>query len=153
MALRQVRNYIDDEVLRKRSKPVEKIDKRLIGLIDDMLETMYFSNGVGLAAPQVGILKRIIVVDVGEGAIKLINPELIEAEGEQQDFEGCLSVPGIIGKVKRPEKVKVKALDEKGDAIMIEGTGLLARAFCHEIDHLEGILFIDKIIPDTKKSI
>lgn len=153
MALRQVRNYIDDEVLRKKSKIVEKIDKRLIGLIDDMLETMYASNGVGLAAPQVGILKRIIVVDIGEGAIKLINPELVETEGEQQDFEGCLSVPGIAAEVKRPEKVKVKALDEKGDTIIIEGTGLLARAFCHEIDHLDGILFIDKIIPGTKKSI
>jgi peptide deformylase len=120
-------SYIDDEVLRKKSRPVEKIDKRISVLIDDMLETMYSSNGVGLAAPQVGILKRIIVVDVGEGAIKLINPELIEIEGEQQDFEGCLSVPGIAGEVKRPEKVKVKALDEKGDTIMIEGTGLLAR--------------------------
>jgi peptide deformylase len=153
MALRQVRNYTDDEVLRKKSKSVEKIDKRVTALIDDMLETMYASNGVGLAAPQVGILKRIIVIDVGEGAIKLINPELIETEGDQQDLEGCLSVPGISGEVTRPEKVKVKALDEKGDTIMIEGTGLLARAFCHEIDHLEGILFIDKIIPGTKKSI
>jgi peptide deformylase len=153
MALRKVMSYIDDEVLRKKSRPVEKIDKRISVLIDDMLETMYSSNGVGLAAPQVGILKRIIVVDVGEGAIKLINPELIEIEGEQQDFEGCLSVPGIAGEVKRPEKVKVKALDEKGDTIMIEGTGLLARAFCHEIDHLDGILFIDKIVPGTKKNI
>lgn len=153
MALRQVMNYIDDGVLRKKSKHVEKIDKRILTLIDDMVETMYSSNGVGLAAPQVGILKRIIVVDVGEGIIKLINPKLIEMEGEQQDLEGCLSVPEVAGEVKRPQKVKVQAIDENGDNIELDGTGLLARALCHEIDHLDGILFIDKIVPGTKKDI
>ncbi len=152
MALRQVMNYIDDEVLRKISKPVEKVDKKIITLIDDMVETMYSSNGVGLAAPQVGVLKRIIVVDVGDGIIKLINPEFIKVEGEQQDFEGCLSVPGITGEVKRPEKVSVRALNENGENVEVEAEGLLSRAFCHEIDHLNGILFIDKIVPGTKQN-
>lgn len=153
MALRKVMNYIDDEILRKKSKLVEKVDDKLLTLLDDMVETMHSSNGVGLAAPQVGILKRVIVVDVGEGIIKLINPEIVALEGEQLDFEGCLSIPGIAGEVKRPEKVRVKALDETGNNIVLEGEGLLARAFCHEIDHLDGILFIDKIVPGTKKNV
>ncbi|WP_010243401.1 peptide deformylase [Acetivibrio cellulolyticus] len=153
MALRQIRNYIDDDVLRKKSKVVEKIDEKILNLLDDMAETMYQSNGVGLAAPQVGILKRVVVIDVGEGLIKLINPQIISMEGEQQDIEGCLSVPDIIGEVKRANKVKVKAIDEKGNSIELDGTGLLARAFCHEIDHLDGILFIDKIVNGTKKYI
>ncbi|NLD47351.1 MAG: peptide deformylase [Clostridiaceae bacterium] len=153
MALRKVMNYIDDEILRKKSKLVEKVDDKLLTLLDDMVETMHSSNGVGLAAPQVGILKRVIVVDVGEGIIKLINPEIVALEGEQLDSEGCLSIPGIAGEVKRPEKVRVKALDETGNNIVLEGEGLLARAFCHEIDHLDGILFIDKIVPGTKKNV
>ena len=113
---------------------------------------MYKENGAGLAAPQVGILKRLIVVDIGDGLIKLINPEIVEHEGEQQDEEGCLSVPEIIGEVKRPYKVKVKGLNELGEEIEIKAIGFLARAFCHEIDHLDGILFIDKVISSTIKN-
>lgn len=107
---------------------------------------MYAADGVGLAAPQVGILKRIAVVDVGEGPLNLINPEIIETEGQYIDEEGCLSIPGRQGKVLRPEKVRVEALNEKGEKFTLEGEGLLARALCHEIDHLDGILFIDKLI-------
>lgn len=151
MALRRITNYKKDNILRKKSKYVDKIDKRILQLLNDMAETMYKENGVGLAAPQVGILKRVIVVDIGEGLIKLINPEIVEKEGEQQDAEGCLSIPGIIGEVKRPCRVKVKGINENGENIEIKATGFLARAFCHEIDHLEGILFIDKAIPDTIK--
>ena len=115
-------------------------------LIEDMKETMYKEDGVGLAAPQVGILKRIAVIDVGEGPITIINPEIIEQKGSYIDIEGCLSIPGRQGEVERPEWVKVKALNEKGEEVIYEGEGLLARAFCHEIDHLDGILFIDKIV-------
>lgn len=150
MAIRQLR-YIGDPILRKKSREVTKIDDRIKILLDDMLETMYKNEGVGLAAPQVGILKRVVVIDIGEGPIKLINPEIISMEGEVIDVEGCLSVPGESGEVKRPNKVKVKYLDENGNELMIEGTGLLARALCHEIDHLNGILFVDKI--ETKSSI
>ena len=118
-------------------------------LISDMIETMYDADGVGLAAPQVGILKRIVVVDIGEGVQALINPEIINETGEQTDYEGCLSVPGVRAKVKRPAEVLVKALDKNGSEIEIKGSGLMARALCHELDHLDGILFIDKAIPDT----
>jgi len=149
MALRQIKDYRKDDILRKRSKYVEKIDERIQTLINDMIETMYKADGVGLAAPQVGILKRIIVIDVGEGVHVLLNPEIIEEKGEQTDYEGCLSVPGIRAQVKRPEHVLVKALDRYGKEIQIRGTGLLARALCHEIDHLNGILFLDKAIPGT----
>ncbi|WML35143.1 peptide deformylase [Clostridium sp. OS1-26] len=145
MGLRNIRKY-GDEILRKKSRKVEAINDRILTLIKDMEETMYEAQGVGLAAPQVGILKRIIVVDVGEGIIKLINPEIIFKEGSQLDVEGCLSVPGEQGEVERPNKVVVKALDEKGQEIIVEGEGLLARALCHEIDHLDGILFVDKTI-------
>lgn len=146
MALRNIANYKTDDILRKKSRTVEKINERILQLLDDMAETMYKGNGAGLAAPQVGILKRIIVVDIGDGLIKLINPEIVEKQGEQQDEEGCLSVPEIIGEVKRPYKIKVKGLNELGEEIEIKATGFLARAFCHEIDHLDGILFIDKAI-------
>ena len=149
MALRNITNYKTDDILRKKSRNVDKIDERTLQLLDDMAETMYKENGAGLAAPQVGILKRVIVVDIGDGLIKLINPEIVEHEGEQQDEEGCLSVPEIIGEVKRPYKLKVKGLNELGEEIEIKATGFLARAFCHEIDHLDGILFIDKVIPST----
>lgn len=149
MALRYITNYKEDEILRKKSKYVDKIDKRTLQLLDDMAETMYKNDGVGLAGPQVGILKRVIVVDIGEGLLKLINPEIIEQEGEEQAPEGCLSIPRISAKVKRPYKVKVKALDENGKNVEIEAVGFLARAFCHEIDHLNGILFIDKAVPGT----
>jgi len=144
MAIRKIRT-IGDDVLRKISKPVEKIDARLLTLLDDMVDTMYHANGVGLAAPQVGILKRAIVVDVGEGVYKLINPEIIEEEGEQIDEEGCLSVPNRSGVVRRPKKVSVKALNEKGQEIIIQAEDLFARALCHEIDHLNGILYVDKV--------
>ncbi|EJO5347937.1 peptide deformylase [Clostridium botulinum] len=145
MAIRNIRKY-GDELLRKKSRKVEKIDDRILTLLEDMEETMYTAEGVGLAAPQVGILKRVVVIDVGEGIIKLINPEIIETEGKETDVEGCLSVPGKQGEVERPYKVKVKALNEKGEEIVLEGEGLLARAFCHEIDHLDGVLFVDKVI-------
>lgn len=151
MALRNIVNYKKSDILRKKSRYVDNIDKRTLQLIDDMVETMYKENGVGLAAPQVGVLKRVIVVDIGNGLIKLINPEIIEQEGEQQDIEGCLSIPNIIGEVIRPYKVKIKGLNENGEEIEIEATELLARAFCHEVDHLNGILFIDKAVSDTIK--
>lgn len=145
MATRQIRKNGDD-VLRKKSKPVEKINDRIITLIDDMVETMYQADGVGLAAPQVGVLRRVIVVDVGEGLIKLINPEIISYSGEQVDTEGCLSIPNVHGEVKRPQSVIVRGMNEKGEKVEIKGSGLLAVALCHEIDHLDGILFIDKAI-------
>ena len=113
-------------------------------LLDDMLDTMRAANGVGLAAPQVGILRRIVIVDIGEGLIEMINPEIVATEGEQEGEEGCLSVPDEVGIVKRPNIVTVKATDRNGEPFTIRGEGLLARAFCHEIDHLDGILYIDK---------
>ena len=145
MALRNIRKYGDD-ILRKKSKKVDVINNRIITLLKDMEETLYEEDGIGLAAPQVGVLKRAIVVDIGEGIYKLINPEIIYSEGSYIDKEGCLSIPGVQGEVKRPNKVKVKALNEKGEEIIVEGENLLARAFCHEIDHLNGILFIYKVI-------
>jgi peptide deformylase len=144
MAIRQI-VQIGDTVLRKKSKVVEKIDAKIIQLLDDMADTMYHADGVGLAAPQVGILKRVVVIDIGDGLLELINPEIIETSGEQLDDEGCLSVVGEAGAVRRPYRVKVRAFDRNGNLIEIEGEELLARAFCHEIDHLEGVLFVDKI--------
>ena len=146
MALRNIMNYQTDEILRKKAKAVENVKSRIQSLLADMTETMYHADGAGLAAPQVGILRRLVVIDIGAGLIKLINPVIVEADGEQQEMEGCLSIPGIYGKVKPPEKVVVKALDENGKPFDLEGTGMLARALCHEIDHLNGILFIDKVI-------
>ncbi|NLK97496.1 peptide deformylase [Defluviitalea saccharophila] len=145
MALRQIRKD-GDEILRKKSKEVKEITPSILTLLDDMAETMYAADGVGLAAPQIGILKRIVVIDVGDGIIELINPEIIETDGEQVCAEGCLSIPGISGEVKRPERVKVKALNRHGEEIILEGEDLLAVAFCHEIDHLNGVLFTDKVI-------
>lgn len=147
MALRTIRKN-GDELLRKKSKKVDVINERILTLLDDMVETMHDADGVGLAAPQVGILKRVVVIDIGEGVLKLINPEIISTEGNYIDVEGCLSIPGEQGQVERPYKVKVKALNEKGEEIIVEGEELLARALCHEIDHLEGVLFIDKVIND-----
>ena len=144
MALRKI-VQIGDSVLRKKCKPVEKIDDKIIQLLDDMADTMYEADGVGLAAPQVGILKRIAIVDVGDGLIELINPEIIEVKGTQTDDEGCLSVVNEFGPVTRPYYVKVRAYNRKGELFEIEGEELLARAFCHEIDHLDGVLFVDKI--------
>ena len=145
MAIRIIRQD-NDPILRKKSKEVEKIDSRIHILLEDMVETMYNAEGVGLAAPQVGVLKRVIVIDVGEGLIKLINPEILEEHGEEREVEGCLSLPDKSGEVIRPSIVKVKGMNIKGEEIILEGTGLLARAFCHEIDHLNGILFTDKIV-------
>ncbi len=145
MAKRTIRTDGDD-VLRKVCKPVNKMTPRTEELIDDMFETMYDSNGVGLAAPQVGILKRIVVIDVMDGnPLVLINPEIIETEGEQTGPEGCLSLPGLEGEVTRPERVVCKALDRNMEEITVEGEGLLARCICHELDHLDGILYKDKV--------
>jgi peptide deformylase len=142
-----VRNILKfgDETLRKQCKPMQKYDLRLWLLLRDMADTMYKAEGVGLAAPQVGILRRVVVIDVGDehGLIELINPEIIATEGEQEGSEGCLSAPGRRGYVKRPNKVTVKAQDRKGKPFEITGEGLLARAFCHEIDHLNGVLYSD----------
>ena len=151
MGLRNIRYHQEkDTILRKKSKMVKAVDEKILELLEDMAETMYQEDGVGLAAPQIGILKRLVVIDVGEGLIKLINPVIIEASGEQQGIEGCLSVPGVSGEVIRPQKVRIEAQNEKGEYIELEGEDLLARAFCHELDHLEGILFIDKMLPDTE---
>lgn len=136
----------DNEILRKKSREVETIDERILTLLDDMAETMYAANGVGLAAPQVGVLKRVVVIDIGDGLIELINPVITYKKGEQIDAEGCLSVPGKSGTVSRPEKVMVRALNRNGEEINIEGVGLLARALCHEIDHLSGKIYTDHVI-------
>lgn len=143
MAIREVRE-IGDEILTKPCKEVTKMTFRTKVLIQDMLDTMYEKMGVGLAASQVGVLKKIVVIDVGEGPIVLINPEILETSGEQTGEEGCLSVPGKWGIVTRPEKVKVRALNMEMEPFETEGEGLLARAFCHEIDHLYGELYVDK---------
>jgi peptide deformylase len=145
MAIRKIRT-IGDEILRKKCKPVKEITPRITDLIKDMFETMYEANGVGLAAPQVGILKQIVVIDVEDGnQYVLINPEIIETDGEQTGPEGCLSVPGKSGTVTRPNHVKVKAFDANMQPFVLEGEELLARAICHECDHLSGELFVDKV--------
>ena len=144
MALRTIR-VEGDPVLTKISRPVDKMTPRIQDLITDMLDTMYEAMGVGLAAPQVGILKRIVVIDVGDGPIILINPEIIEKSGEQTGDEGCLSVPGMSGQVTRPDHVKVKALNEDMEEVVYEGEGLLARAFCHELDHLDGPMYTELV--------
>lgn len=145
MAIRKVRRE-GDSILRKKCREIDKIDERIKILAKDMLDTMYKAEGVGLAAPQVGVLKRIIVVDVGEGPIIIINPEIISQEGKQEEVEGCLSIPGKAGIVVRPDKIILKGSDIEGNEIQIEGNGFLARALSHEIDHLEGVLFIDKVV-------
>lgn len=145
MAIRQIR-VIGDEILRKECKPVTEMTDRTRELIEDMFETMYEAGGVGLAAPQVGIRRQIVVIDVEDGnQYVLINPEIIEMEGSQTGSEGCLSVPGKSGQVTRPNKVKVKALDENMEEIVLEGEELLARAICHECDHLKGELYVDLV--------
>lgn len=151
MAIRIIRED-GDEVLRKRSKTVEGLSPKISELIDDMLDTMYFANGVGLAAPQIGILKRIVTIDVGDGPVVLINPEIIDSEGEDIDEEGCLSIPGKFGEVSRPYKLRVKAKDRDFNDIELEASELFARAICHEIDHLDGILFKDKVIGELHES-
>lgn len=145
MALRNIVK-LGDPILNKTSRKVEKFDDKLAALIDDMLETMYSANGVGLAAVQVGILKRVVVIDIGEGHMELVNPEITMKEGEQQESEGCLSLPGKYGVTSRPQKVQVKAQDRNGKWQVFTGEDLKARAFCHEIDHLDGILFTSHLV-------
>lgn len=146
MALRNVRINGDD-ILRKRSREVSEINNKIRTLLDDMLETMYKEDGIGLAAPQIGVLKRLVVIDLGEGeeVYKMINPEIIKSSGTQTDQEGCLSVPEIKGNVERPKYVTVKYLDENGKETVLDAENVLARCICHEIDHLNGVLFIDKM--------
>lgn len=144
MALREIRVQ-GDPVLTKVCKEVKEITPRLQDLIDDMIETMYKVNGVGLAAPQVGILKRIVVIDVGEGPIVMVNPRIVAQDGEQRGDEGCLSVPGKAGIVTRPNYVMARFFDEEMNECEIEGEGLLARAICHELEHLEGHLYVEKV--------
>lgn len=145
MALRQIRLF-DDEILRKKSKLVKVVDDKIRQILNDMADTMYNTeNGGGLAAPQVGILKRLVVIDMGQGLIKLVNPKIIESQGKQEVIEGCLSNPNVFGKLQRPAKVTIQALNENGEEIILTGTGDLAKCFCHEIDHLEGILFTDLV--------
>lgn len=144
MAIRKIRE-IGDKVLTKKSKEVKEITPRTMQLIDDMFETLYDAMGAGLAAPQVGVLKRIVVIDVGDEAHVLINPQIVETSGEQCGTEGCLSIPGKVGQVTRPNYVKVEALDEEMQPFVLEGEGLLARAICHEYEHLDGILYIEHV--------
>jgi len=141
-------NILNDteETLRKKSRPVEKISPRLHQLLDDMQETLKLSGGVGLAAPQVGILRRVVLVDNGEQVLELINPQIIETKGVQEEVEGCLSVPGRWGITRRPAYVKVRAMDRNGKTYEADGTGIVARCFCHELEHLDGILFTDKVL-------
>lgn len=150
MAIRQIR-MSDDEILRKQSRVVEVVDEKIKELLDDMVETMHKYNGVGLAGPQVGILKRVIVIDLYDGSepLKLVNPEIIKAKGEQEVEEGCLSFPNEYAKIIRPKEVTVTALNEEGKKVKIVGKDLLAQALAHEIDHLNGILFVDNMIPGT----
>ena len=145
MALRNIVK-LGDPVLYKKSRIVENFDEKLSVLIDDMIDTLVDANGVGLAAVQVGILKRVVIVDIGEGVMELVNPEITLEEGEQEESEGCLSLPGKWGVTKRPMKVQVKAQDRNGNWQVFTGEGLKARAFCHEIDHLDGVLFTSHVI-------
>ena len=152
MAIRNIRE-VGDKVLNKVSKEIKEVDKKILELIEDMFDTMYEAGGVGLAAPQVGILKRIVTIDVSEESnapITLINPVIIETDGEQTGDEGCLSIPGKVGTVTRPNYVKVKAFNKNMEEFTVEGTGLLARAFCHEIDHLDGILYNELTIGELR---
>lgn len=144
MAIRNIRTE-EDAILRKKSRRVENFDERLFELLDDMADTMYNAEGVGLAAVQVGVLRRIVVIDVGDGLIELINPEITDEEGAQCDLEGCLSLPGKQGYTIRPKTVKVKAQNRDGNWCVYKGSDLKAKAFCHEIDHLDGILYTDKL--------
>lgn len=150
MAIREIREN-GDEILRKKSKEVEEVNDKIRELLEDMVETMHKYNGVGLAAPQVGLLKRVIVIDLYDdnGPLKLVNPVILKTKGKQEVEEGCLSFPNQYAKMIRPEEVVVEALNENGEKIKIKAKGLLAQALCHEIDHLEGILFVDNMIPGT----
>ena len=145
MALRAIRTE-EDPVLRKICKPVTDFNSHIHTLLDDLRDTLIDSGGVGLAAPQVGVLRRVVVIDIGNGLLELINPEILETKGEKKDSEGCLSIPGATAEVIRPSYVKVKALNRNGEEITVEGKDLMARALCHEIDHLDGILYVDKAV-------
>lgn len=151
MAKRSILILGQDELLRKRCRPVVKFDERLHTLLDDMAETMYAANGAGLAAPQVGVLKRAVVIDVqdGQGLIELINPEIVVSEGAVVGVESCLSVPDKCGTVERPQKVTVKAVNRHGEPVELTGEGFLARAICHELEHLDGRLYVDSMIEDV----
>ena len=150
MAIRQIRED-GEEILRKKAREVEVVDDKIRELIEDMIETMHKYNGVGLAAPQVGILKRVVVIDLYDdnGPLRLVNPVIIKQKGKQEVEEGCLSFPNQYAKLIRPEEVVAEALNEKGEKIKIKAKGLLAQAICHELEHLEGILFIDNMVPGT----
>ena len=150
MAIRNI-IQVGDEILRKKSKPVKEFDQKLAELLDDMRETMVKNDGCGLAGVQVGILRRVVVLDVNHMKIELINPEIVDSYGESIEREGCLSVKGETGYVKRPSEVTVKAFDRYGNEFILTGVDMLARALCHEIDHLDGILYIDKVIKDYKE--
>ena len=144
--LKIVKKNSNEDFLRKKSRDVSEITPRILTLIDDMVETMRAANGCGLAAVQVGVLRRIVVVETEDGLFELINPVIVSASGEQEGVEGCLSIPNEWGLTKRPETVTVRALDRNGKTIEVTGSGLLAKAFCHEIDHLDGVLYTDKVI-------
>ena len=147
MGIRQIR-VNDDPILRKVSRPVESFDAKLFKLLDDMRDTLYDADGCGLAAVQVGMLKRVVVVDVGDGLIELINPEIVESDGVQYEIEGCLSLPCKSGVTVRPKTVKVRAQNREGKWCLYKGEDLKARAFCHEIDHLDGHLYIERLAPE-----
>ncbi len=144
MAIRKILTA-EDPILRKKCRTVDEVTPRILTLLDDMADTLYDSGGVGLAAPQVGVLRRLVVIDTGDGLIELINPEICSSDGEQTDAEGCLSYPGRYGMVTRPNHVTVRAQNREGKSFEISGDALLARAFCHEIDHLDGKLFMDLV--------
>ena len=143
MALRNIR-VDDDPILRKKARVVERLDARVLLLLDDMMETLHHEEGVGLAAPQIGVLRRVVVIDTGEEVFEMINPEILETEGEENGNEGCLSLPGRVGVVPRPIRVRARYVNREGKTMEVEGEGILARAICHETDHLNGILFIDR---------
>jgi len=145
MALRQLRIY-GDEILRKKAKPIKDINSSVLTLLDDMLETLHSKNGLGLAAPQVGVLRRVVIIEVEDTLYEMINPVIVTSEGTQRRNEGCLSVPGRSGDIDRPAYVKVEATDRNGNPYFIEGEELLASVLCHELDHLDGILYLDKAI-------
>ncbi len=149
MAIRKIVILGEDDVLRKHSRPVEVFDKRLQSLLSDMAETMYAADGVGLAAPQVGVLKRCVVIDIGDGLLELVNPEIVESSGSEVRVEGCLSIPRRRCTVERPTRVVVRAQDRKGRPIEIVAEDFLAQAVCHELDHLDGIVYTDKMIEDV----
>ena len=149
MAKRNIVKLGEDDVLRKHARRVERFDDRLYTLLDDMAETMYAANGAGLAAPQVGVLKRVVVIDVGDGLIELINPEIVQTEGKRVVVESCLSVPDRCGTVERPEKVTLRAQDRHGEMFELSADGFLAMAMCHETDHLDGVVYVDKMIEDV----